>query len=1140
MMFDWFLNILGRNSKDTNIEQQNTNRYNDIFNPKNIKDSIIEYKNNHVGDNNFFINVNTSNEFTSNIEKVEILSRIKPIERLIEKHKYNSAIDMYKDLLEDYATKLLSNNELFYIFNGILNCYVNLNDKINIEKYIGKIEALGKVNEIYKFHFLRAIVYINQRKLDCALIEANKAIEYKTDCFKAICLKVVIEYEYNKMDIEIAKKKLLDENDNPIIGNNNNNDKAYIFNALGDMYFISRKYQEAIKYYRKSNELMSSPFQIMHIGIALFFDATKECKNGEVIAQKDIDYKRLRESNDILGELYNYEDEEIRNIIRKMISVLYIKSLYILRDMAKIDKIFDEVKGYCLDEREEIYRLKAISEVITGDISEGTLKELSEKDKTWIKTMKMMEEKKYSKVVREIEPFIWTMFKDEEKFHYILLEAYLNLSTDEASEKFERHIKQLKDLDKESEYIKFLKGLYYEYKGKIDKAEAIIKAVATNTSDFHIYFELIIFYERNKLEDKLEELFEKLLNSMPKIIEAEKNIFYKRYFSYLFRNNMIERAVYIYSNIEELDLNDSTYTYITAEIMSLIGDLKKSAIAFERHYELTKNLKSLFRSLIQYIGCNNIEKAEELVRLLFANNYPNQAILYAVYSNIEILKYNNIDKSYEYAKKALNIDKDNPNSDIHQFYVSRSIRCNKKEGTAYVPEYVSFFPRHNKWLKSFKAIEKDAEGNETLTQEVKEFLELTAKRFNDMCTLYSNRQIGISILAKVYGQTVHQILDWRCIYNLKATIYQGVIQEIYNEIKVFSNKIIIDTFSLYILAEIGYLDIIKELETVYVTYSTIEALQYSLLIKEDAKIRDILSFINKSLNIAIVYPNFKDLSKTDDRFLNFFFEDQLDSSIYSYSNNISYIYSDYFIKGVMNRYNKNFISLVAFFRALEEKSIINRETLSDILFKLKKNKYEFINFDSDDIFNVAKKSDFIVDDNIKLFFDIDKYSDIPSFAIVYVRFFKMIYGTIERYKFDAYVDLFIDLFNKYIKKTQYYFYVLGKRYPEFENEMDKLRKKNSLSSTIIFEELGLELFNKASMIRIANTFEFIKIKSILLGCEGALRLFLYMFKDNEQKYEYYCQKIRTQCYNMLPSEIELIIKQTKQFDLAKVIGEQQI
>ncbi len=575
-MFDWFQKILGKNPKDTDVEQQSLKEYKDMFNPNNIKDSIVEFKDNHVGDKNYYFNISITPESVDRIEETAIVEKVRDIEKLIEKHKYITAIGMYKDLLEDYALKSLSANDSFYIFNGILNCYVNINDKANTEKYITKIKALGNVNEIHKFHFICAVYYINQRESNKALEEINKAVAFKSDYFKAICLKILIEFENNIIDAETAKRQLVDDNDKPITGNGENKENACIFNILGDIYLLSREYEKAIKYYSKANELIPSPFEKMHIGLAVFFDAVKDAKVGEVIDSKDVDFKKLREANSILDELYNYDDEEIRNVIRKHISSFYMKCLYILRDTTRINMIFNEVKDYCLNEKEEIYRLKAISEAIAGDITDGTFRELGEEDKAWIQIFKMMEEKKYDRVISEVEPFIWAKYKDIEKYHYTLLEAYLHQSTDESYSKFEKHYKQLVDLGKKLDYIMFLKGQYYEFKGNIAKAEFIIKEVAINTSDFHLYFELITFYERYKLEKELGELFNELIDNNHKIIEAEKNIFYRKYFLYLFRNNMLKKAVEVYSALDREGINDITYSFITAELYYLVGDLKKS------------------------------------------------------------------------------------------------------------------------------------------------------------------------------------------------------------------------------------------------------------------------------------------------------------------------------------------------------------------------------------------------------------------------------------------------------------------------------------------------------------------------------------------------------------------------------------
>lgn len=1128
MMLDWFQKIFGKDSME--VEQQPNKEYKNLMNPQNVTHSNIVYKDNHIGDV-YHINVYNTPEHSSTMNDGEIASKVKPIESLLEKHHYSMAIEKYKDLLEEYASKSLSNNDLFYIQNGILNCYINLDDKENTEKYIEKIKLLGRVDEIHKFHYLCAVFYINQRNLQKAYEEINKAIGYKPDYFKAICLKPIIERDSNIVDVGTAIRQLINDDGCPIIGNGDNKDNAHIFNTLGDIYFVSRDYQEAIKYYSKANELLPSPYELMHIGISLFYDASKNAKIGEVIDPKDVDYKKLREANSILGELYLYKDEEVRKVIRKHISSFYIKSLYLLRETAKINTIFPEIKEYCIDEKEELYRFKAISEMLDGGVTTGTLEGLSQQDKAWILLLKMMEDKKFDKVVNVVESLIWTEYKGEEKYHYILLEAYLKLNTDDSFEKFERHIKQLKDLGMESGYTKFLKGLYYESKGDMQRAESIVKEVARDTFDFHLYYELICFYERNKFEYELGELFDDLLREKQNTIEAVKNIFYRKYFLYLFRNNLVEKAVEVHSNLEIGYLDSITYSYITGELMSLVGDFKKSAKEFEQCYELTNNLEYLFKSLIQYIYCNNIDKADELIRLLIRNDYHKNAIIYAIYSNLEILK-NNTEKAYEYAKTALEIDKDNAKSDMHQFYVVRSIRCNKEEGKAYIPVYVSNFPNHNKWVKSVKLTETDEFGNEVYSKEIKEFFTASNQYANAVLANYSNRQFGISILAKEYRCSILQTLEMRNVENIKIHIHQGVVQEVNSETTLLNSKVVIDAFSLYIMAEIDCLHFLEKLDTIYITYSTIETLQNFLLSKEDENTRVILKFINQALNIEIVYPDYKIQSQLKDKFQELLFDDQLDSSVYSYSNNIPYLYSDYFVKGLMDGYNDNFIGIVAFFRALLRESIISKEDLSIILLNLKKNKYDFINFDSMDVFNIAQKSNFIVDENIKLFFCIDRYSDIASFANVYIGFFSMIYNNIDRGKFDAYADLFISVFDSYIKKTQYYFNILEDKYSQFEKQLRRLREKNALSSVLVFKQLGIEMF--AEEFEIANSFEFGRIYTILSGCEGALRLFLYMFKNEEKEFEYYSQKVRSQCKNLLESEIELLIKQTKEIDFTKI------
>ena len=71
-----------------------------------------------------------------------------------------------------------------------------------------------------------------------------------------------------------------------------------------------------------------------------------------------------------------------------------------------------------------------------------------------------------------------------------------------------------------------------------------------------------------------------------------------------------------------------------------------------------------------------------------------------------------------------------PKSEIHSFFTSRSLRCNRTDDSvSHMTSFMEAYPKFDTWFKPIKVIEKDENNNEVLSEEMKEFIEVNSKSF---------------------------------------------------------------------------------------------------------------------------------------------------------------------------------------------------------------------------------------------------------------------------------------------------------------------------------------------------------------------------------------------------------------------------
>ena len=1105
----------------------------DVLNPKNIKNSTISYQDNNIGNGNI-IDKSTTYNYVNLVQQIpeshltsnnsdSLAEKIKPIEELIVSGLTSKAIEAYNLLLIDNIDKGLSIDDRFTIYNGLLNCYININEddeKINL--LITKIELLGNVKEYYRFLYIQSIYFYNKHDISKAILFNNKALELNNDYLNAILTKIFFDSVSKTIVYKDAVEEIISH---PKYTAGTIREIASMKTSLGDISTQYGEYNEAIKYYEEANELEYTVQKELAIGVSYYFLACLNKDENNTIKHNEIDYIAFNKAVEIFNNLYNIKDKELRKILYKQLIPFYFSCLHLTQRSEEIIKISSEAREYIDVTDNDLMRVKIMAELSQGKYNEETIKNFSSEEKLKYKIFNLFDKGKYEDLIGLLRPYqnIWT---NDKNLGYVYLDALLrNQNYDE----FIAQYKKLIGIEPNNEPIKMLLVSYYDKTNKVPKAKSLLMEILRDSNDSLTFLEACRFLDRVGYDEELGPVLEKVFSGEYKISELDRSEFIRRKFFYLLRQNNIKELYDLYNDLDKLKLNEIYFTKMSIEYYRLKGDVLNVALQLEQLYNLTGNNEYYLRSASYYFRANDLIKAESILKFLSINKLLETPELYMIYSTLEIFN-SNYERAFEYAKKAKEFDEHNPKARSHPFFAGISLRCNRTDDwIASMQGYVTDYP-NNGWIKVIKITEEDKNGDTKVTKEWEEIYNSRKEGYQTLQNAFRSQQIGISTYIKLTGTDITQVVSSKNYNKQKLKITTGDILEVQNTTQLIHDEILVDSSSLYILSEADLLNLLETFKTVYITYTTIEYLHIILSNVESPVIRAIFVYIEKSINTKYVPVDtavYLDFQQKDS-----YLEETIHCASYSYNNNVPFLNTDFTLKESLGSNGEYVVNMVAMLRGIQQKSVDNSNLISNAIFKLKRLDYDFINFNSIDLCNlsltITSKEEMI--EKFEIYLSMDRYSDHNSFVDVFIEFLTAIHSTVSNEVFLEYAEMVIRYIDNYISKSKHYFHLLSIQYPEYREQLLGLIIQNNFINLIHFLNLKQYKFITLDYNEILNSSEFQRAKGIITACTRGVYSFLKIFGQNEDELKFYHQFLKSICVKIDIAMIErlyLILKEQK-------------
>lgn len=1093
MIIEFFKKIFGKEFNSTYVKNADSNNITNWgkFIAASINNGHKEINGNEIniinmGDNSpIVLNVDGDNPKSTTL----LSNDIKKIKESDNNTFSEKTIEKYKELLIINAGTI-SEQDKFEIILNILIIYVNRNDKEHIEQYIKNIEKLSfKDDERVKK--VISVYYFNSGDFK-RTEEILSTCELKISHEPQYIMYLVVQCINNKISYAKLKETLLSSNEFKIEFKPKN--ASNLYNILACSSKEKKEYYDLIVFAKKSVELNNSASNRANLAMAYYLYSIKDSVEDEKITGDKINYEELIKSKTIIEDVINIAKNE-RNINLFEYSMqLYIQVLGLL---GKSNDALDILRNLSFqDKNDTLIETQNFLECIFGNSSDKALnrEKMNESDLLLKEIHELINNNDREAIINRLEPIIWNQYKNELRFHCILLNEYLDKRD---FEKFISHIKRLDSIKEDSNFLFSIKFKYYSLINDVSNAEKFALLSIDKYKDPVSYCELLSLYLKNREDTKFELLIKRIFDNDNFVLEVNYKEVYNLYFNWLLINNKILEAKKVIDNCNEDKYGITNYIKIKGEIYSKLEDWPSLVDICKKGYQITNDPNYLYNLSGAYMQCNNINEAEKYLTRLLNTNFENKEIVYSMLSNIAVLK-NNLDLAFEYCEKAKEIVKDLPKSPIHQFYVARSLRCNKIDsGFKHMGDFMENYPKIDDWVKPINVLEQDDDGHKKLTKEVEDFFKKSSNRFNTQVKQLKSGSLGFVNIA--VGQMYDNIFSWKDIYNIKVNVNSGDIEEIEKEKHIKNNSIVIDVIGLYILSDIGELNLLKNLNSVYITYSTIEYLNTMLLHNENENVRDILKFIKSNLNIITVTANHR-LSNLFDKIDQCLDKCILDSLYYAQQNNITYYYGEHILKLVAGCYNINTAGIMA----LVQKENIERRSI--VISRLRTNNFKFINFNYMDIYYCAKRNNFKKCKELECFFDMDDGGDISSFFMHYLLFIYIVYKKHNEY-FQPMYELFIQCINKIYSKTIYSTTML-----QYLDNSNKAETYDNLMSLPIPSNLKDNVNNK---ILTVEEIELLKVSSI-----AAIQYSYTIFKTGNEFRHYLdiiSKKVNIELFNQVRS-----------------------
>ncbi len=996
----------------------------------------------------------------------EIKEKVLPIEKLISEGKNSFALEQYEAIFESFEFQSYSKNEKFLVYNGILNCNVNLNTHDSeIEKWSMKIEALGDVADTHKYYFIKAIWMYNKGDLKIAKTLNDKAISIDSSYINALSFDILIKSRMNVISYEDATNEL-----KAILeGDLTAKDISRTYGILADISIMNEKYDKSLEFYNESNEYTKGFTKELGIAISLYHLSIKEIRPDGMVDFHNIDFETLKKSLTLLEKIYEDKPEDfIGHSANVFIS--YIFNIYSLTGkFDKTIKIIDEVRDILDLTNPDITRLVVQAQVINKIYDVDIFSHLSEYDVIKYKSFYLELCGEYKQVYDILLPAIEGKYSTDKLLRLSFLNCLQRLDN------FSDYLKYYKRFQKvevdEALLMKFIE--YLEELGKTAEMITELKKLKVCLSNPFIAVAYMKTLMRHNFYDDLDSFYDNVDKGIYPIIEDNMSmVTYDRLMSYLKREDYNR----FYSSYEQLDLSklrDAERLILTVNYYNAKGDFSNCGRTYFELYELENNPKDLMKAIQNMIMANEIAVAQ--MYLEFVNPMElEQPEIYYMYSAMVLRERKKLNEAFDKLDEYKDFVED-IESPFHQFYFGFNMNNGRtEEAMKYVGKYYAKNP-NPKWFKLITSEEN--ESGEEILEKIKSLTGPTPD-YAKINKFYNAGLLGVTVYSKVTNRRFEDILfDNRYPLN-KLNITNENIEVSIKRAETIGDSLLVDANTLIILAKVDGLKLLNVFLKLYIsqdTYSRLKEMEREFIKNLSTKI---LEFIDSALNVEILSVDIN--IKDTDEIATLLPEDTMSSLALSESMGITFLNTETSLSREFKP--KHVVNINALFFKIRTSNPELAVKIAVIKRDLRLARFNFISFEATDIINVYRIEGI---EGIKPFVKLDKNSIYNTYLPQYMTVLIELEKELEIVAFEELLSYFINYFDKYLGKSKYYLSNLGRRFVTIKYDVDNvirhcnirtifwfLRKANLCEVKLdFFRKLGGEVTSLDELIRTYNFIE---------------------------------------------------------------------
>lgn len=1097
--------FLGEETNDGNATTSKTElRIKDSFNPIASRGGIAEV--NIEGSFNTYNGPVTYIDSSSQpVNHPLIIARKNQIKTLMDMVNTEEALELYLKLQTDIVGDALSIDDKFYILNGIYNCKVNLNvNDVELDSIKSKIEVLSNASDYHKFIYLTAIRSYNKQDFANTISLCDEANLLNQNYDKARLLKLLAQGIQGSILYEFALTEL-DQYLDKYKG-----DTKELSNVLctkADLAYMTKHLEDAIIFYKEAYSIQNMLHYQLGVGLSYFSFATKDTTEKGYITFDKVDFDMLLEAVNVFEDILEQMKGKKDILILKRMIPFYVNALEMIDEPQKVIDLTmqtEYIEGF---DSEDVSKMKAHAGLKLGRNPEDLTEGLNSNEKLKLDVTWLMYKGDHKAVVEIIGSIMDTIFIDDEQMIAFYLISLSKTDTNKFKSMFEKYSN-----GRENEVrFRLIWIQYLESNGEIEVAKAKLDDLLKDSPNKVVVNDAYRFYKRHGYVKDAFDITSAVMDNKFSVLRGDLPDFIEAHFFTLLNNKDYEELDGFYNQIDFEILTNKIKLQIEIEYLNIKGEVIRTAEKCVEYSELTSDYNIALKGACLYIKGGNTDNGIELLEdLLYVKNIRTSDV-YMQLAQAYVLK-EDYDNAFKMAYQAKETDKDHYKSESHRFFVSLSLRVNRVDDSVrYMGEFHEEFPK-NDWIKPVTIIKKDNEGNESVDLEAINSVIGDRTPYNTVREIYFSYQIGLSTYMKLLNETKidHIFAEMRYLKR-KIKIASGYIQLINEEAKLINDIILVDTLSLFVLAETDILELLEDFDKVFVTYSTIEFIQTSLLMNESKVYRKILSFIKNKSNIIIVPISAVEIIH-DDRFL----EETCHNLGYSINNKIPYLCVDFNVKEYMKDIADYVVGISSLIRGLSLKKLEKRDKYSRCNNKLLKAGFSIISFNAFDVMEaITSLEDYEkLEDELIFFLCMDRYSDYESHVVVYNYFLLFIEQKVEK---DVYKSCVITIFkylDRYLGKTQYYY----QRLQTIANSR-LIRDPFFITNNIVYEFLSYSNYIQDRLDidfyrMIYNSNEYKKLNGIINAVLNGVFRFLGRYKNNPDEFDEMFTLIRENMKNI--------------------------